>query len=247
MRITRINIEQYGPWQDLDLTIAPIGMTVLYGPNESGKSALRDFLRGIVFGFSQLVPQQPAAGSRHHVPPPPRRGFLEVVHESRCLEIHRAAQQHGPGLVRLVDHQQSEAPEADKQLLATLRGDIDGTLFDQVFSLDFHDLGFAARLDHDQLADHLFGLSLGPDGQALQSLLVTLDDPRSDLADVSTWTPQLAELQDQHARLTRDLARQAEQRPDYLGQQVDRNELQQQVESLQQQLYDAHDNYQVSA
>ena len=51
MKITEIEIEQFGPWNELSLPIAGEGLTVVSGANESGKSALRRFIRGVLFGL----------------------------------------------------------------------------------------------------------------------------------------------------------------------------------------------------
>ena len=52
MKITGLEIEQFGPWSELSLPIAHEGLTVISGANESGKSALRRFIRGVLFGFA---------------------------------------------------------------------------------------------------------------------------------------------------------------------------------------------------
>ena len=95
MKITGLEIEQFGPWNELSLPIAQEGLTVISGANESGKSALRRFIRGVLFGF--------AAEEAHGFEPWSRRrpniGALRVRHRGRLLEIRRAAHDGGQGSV----------------------------------------------------------------------------------------------------------------------------------------------------
>src|SRR5690606_16245400 len=51
MKITDIQIEQFGIWNDLQLPLAQAGLSSIYGPNEAGKSTLMRFVRGVLFGF----------------------------------------------------------------------------------------------------------------------------------------------------------------------------------------------------
>ena len=51
MRITRIGLIQYGTFTDRTIDIGP-GLTVIVGPNESGKSTLRDAVADILWGIA---------------------------------------------------------------------------------------------------------------------------------------------------------------------------------------------------
>ncbi len=93
MKLTGIEIEQFGPWSQLSLPLAPDGLTVISGSNDSGKSALRGFVRGVLFGYRA----EPDLDSRS------RRlsssGSLRVRHHGRMWEIRRAAHDGGTGVV----------------------------------------------------------------------------------------------------------------------------------------------------
>ena len=52
MRISEISIEQFGAWRNLQLPLPSDGLNVLYGPNETGKSTLMRFVRGILYGYT---------------------------------------------------------------------------------------------------------------------------------------------------------------------------------------------------
>src|SRR5690349_22536093 len=51
MKIRQLQIERFGAWQNTTVALAPGGLTVLYGPNETGKSTLVRFIRGVLYGF----------------------------------------------------------------------------------------------------------------------------------------------------------------------------------------------------
>ena len=54
MRIKDIQVDGFGVWNNLKLEELPPGVTVLYGPNEAGKTTLMQFVRTVLYGFSPL-------------------------------------------------------------------------------------------------------------------------------------------------------------------------------------------------
>ena len=187
MKITEIEIEQFGPWNQLSLPIAGEGLTVVSGGNESGKSALRRFIRGVLFGFQ-------AEDSRRR----PNVGALQIRHRGRLFEIRRAAHDGGGGLVTsrwltpanaprshgnsLIEHCDFEIEdEAEEETLfepdaATLPltdalsdvvGGLSEKLFDQIFSLGLSQLHELSHLADDDVAKAIHGETLGPFAQTL--------------------------------------------------------------------------------
>lgn len=60
MRLERMNIQGFGAVRDKSLTIeAPV--TVLYGPNEAGKSTVLYFIRAMLYGFPAKAHRRSAA------------------------------------------------------------------------------------------------------------------------------------------------------------------------------------------
>lgn len=187
MKITEIEIEQFGPWNQLSLPIAGEGLTVVSGGNESGKSALRRFIRGVLFGFQ-------AEDSRRR----PNVGALQIRHRGRLFEIRRAAHDGRGGLVTsrwltpanaprshgnsLIEHCDFEIEdEAEEETLfepdaATLPltdalsdvvGGLSEKLFDQIFSLGLSQLHELSHLADDDVAKAIHGETLGPFAQTL--------------------------------------------------------------------------------
>ncbi len=220
MKITGLEIEQFGPWSELSLPIAQDGLTVISGANESGKSALRRFIRGVLFGF--------AAEEAHGVEPWSRRrpsiGALRVRHRGRLLEIRRATHDGGQGSVSsrwlapanapaahgnsLIEHcdweieddveSTSSLEEAPTTLpltdaLSDLLGDLPEKLFDQIYSLGLRELHELSNLADDQVARAIHGETLGPFGQTLLGARDEMSDDAARLWDTARQNalPQL--------------------------------------------------------
>lgn len=94
MKITGIEIEHFGPWDQLSLPLASDGLTVISGANESGKSALRRFIRSVLFGFASEDTTSEFRTRRR-----PHAGSLRVKHHGRAFEIRRAAHDGSSGFV----------------------------------------------------------------------------------------------------------------------------------------------------
>src|SRR5262245_29954880 len=87
MRISEIQIDRFGAWHDLTLSMGDSPASVLYGPNEAGKSTLLQFLRGVLYGFSpRLTDADPDV-----LPCGPRAGSLLIENGSGRHRVHRAA------------------------------------------------------------------------------------------------------------------------------------------------------------
>lgn len=203
MKITEIEIEQFGPWNELSLPIAGEGLTVVSGANESGKSALRRFIRGVLFGFQ-------AEETRRR----PNVGSLQIRHRGRLFEIRRAAHDGGRGFVTsrwlapaqtptshgnsLIEHCDFEIedeteyeipPESETatlpltDTLSDVLGELSEKLFDQVFSLGLRELHELSHLTDDDVARAIHGETLGPFGQTLLAALDDMSDNSARLWD----------------------------------------------------------------
>jgi uncharacterized protein YhaN len=51
MRIRVIEVDRFGPLQNVRRELPPAGLITLFGPNETGKSSLLAMLRGVLYGF----------------------------------------------------------------------------------------------------------------------------------------------------------------------------------------------------
>lgn len=51
MKITSLDIDRFGIWNELHIAKLSEGLNVFYGPNEAGKTTLMQFVRAILYGF----------------------------------------------------------------------------------------------------------------------------------------------------------------------------------------------------
>src|SRR5262249_17400652 len=87
MNLAAIQMDSYGPWRNVTLPVRPRGLSVFYGPNEAGKTALRAFLRGVLYGF----PRGEEPNRNGALDSPRAGGALTIEDASGSRRIHRAA------------------------------------------------------------------------------------------------------------------------------------------------------------
>jgi uncharacterized protein YhaN len=180
MKITDIQIGRFGVWRDLSLPLTRSGLSVFYGPNEAGKTTLLRFVRGVLYGFGPQRERRADGQHRPHFLTPGCDGLLRVDHRQRLCDIRRATDPHHGhcGLLSVtgLDH---DGP-AD-ELLAELLSGVGKEVFDSVFAVGLHELQELATLEGDEVAQHVYGLSLGLDGQRLLAAAAAIDEERDQL------------------------------------------------------------------
>lgn len=160
MKINEIRIRRFGVWQDVTLPVHHHGLNVVYGPNEAGKSTLLRFIRGMMYGFQPDISRQYGNSER-----PPAGGTLHLEHEGQWLELNRSAME---GAAR--GRMQLRGPEGEANRETSFRQllkQVDETLFENIFAVGLTELQELATLQSDEVAQHVYGLSLGPEGQRL--------------------------------------------------------------------------------
>ena len=242
MKLTGIEIEHFGPWNQLSLPLASDSLTVISGSNESGKSTLRRFIRGVLFGFKA----DDSAGFETWKKRTPSVGSLRLRHRGRLIEIRRAAHDGGSGFVStrwlkptnapanshsLIEHCDWETDDVTDSetshevesttlpitdALNEVVGDLPEKLFDQVFSLGLRELHELTALADDDVANAVHGETLGPYGQTLLGARQELDHTTSHIWD-STRQEALPKLLDRYEHLTEQIESQARRVERYSG------------------------------
>lgn len=163
MKLLGIDIERYGRWERFSQQFHPSGVTVVYGPNEAGKTTLLKFIRGVLFGF----PPDERPENRQRSKRIPQGGSLTVEHQGQAYQVHRSGYPNEPGLmsIRGVDAGTRTARLLEEMVSAT-----DGKLFETVFAVGLPELQQFATLHDDEVARHLYGMTLGPQGALLMDL-----------------------------------------------------------------------------
>jgi uncharacterized protein YhaN len=174
MKIDGWHIDGYGVHADRSDRDLPGGLTVVQGPNESGKSTLADFLVGMLFGFT------PVNRPDHHAPlrGGTYGGRLFVTDASgRPITISRGARQSS---LRLTDAD-GELPTAE---LAQLLGGATKDLYLSIFAVHVEEVAELRALTDDQVRDRVFSAGVLGAGRTAQQALSQLAEQRDIL-----WKP----------------------------------------------------------
>lgn len=153
MRVERLALHAYGHYQDttLDLSAPEHGVTVLYGPNEAGKSTARRALVAALFGFDR----GDTPDAHRHGPYGLRLGATLRASDG----TERAIVRHGVSGLEGADG----APLADAEL-DRFRGGITKLTYQRLFAIDHEELrrGSESLLEADgEIGRLVFGASLG--------------------------------------------------------------------------------------
>lgn len=187
MKIQELQIDRFGVWRGLNLPLTSSNVTVFYGPNEAGKSTLMRFIRGVLYGFQPQDERTPG-------PNPQRvacRGLLRVQHQGDEFEILRESAAGTRGRVRINGDEDATRSEAE---LARVLGGAGEGLFENVFAIGLEELQELATLDGADVARHVYGLSLGLEGERVLMMQRALEQDRLRLLGEDRHSGVIAEL-----------------------------------------------------
>ena len=208
MRITGIEIERFGVWQDFKQPLHRSGLTVFYGPNEAGKTTLLRFIRGVLYGFPTDDVPNPKKRNRRE----PQSGLLRVEHRGRPYEIRRTAYGDDAGLLSV---EGIAAGESTAAFMDDLLSSTDEKLFESVFAVGLPELQQFATLTADQVSDHLYGMTLGPQGRLLMELPGRIEREFQRLVKSEEPKAALPSLLKRQEELSRQLSGTVRQRDRY--------------------------------
>ena len=163
MRITGIEIDRFGVWQNYKQPLNRNGLTVFYGPNEAGKTTLLRFIRGVLYGYP---PDEQLLGKKKKTRES-QSGLLRVEHQDHEYEIRRTGYGEDSGILSVNG---VPAGESTTVFMEELLASTDEKLFESVFAVGLPELQQFATLTADQVGDHLYGMTLGPQGRVLMEL-----------------------------------------------------------------------------
>lgn len=145
MKILKINVYGFGKWQDQQFDLAS-GLTVFSGPNEAGKSTLRQFILSVLFGFrtkrgaDRYLRYEPKNGSKYG-------GELLIEAQGQQFLITRVKGKSGGKLTVTNVKTQAVLPN---ETLENLLGPVDETLFNEMFSFSQTELAEVRQLNRDE-------------------------------------------------------------------------------------------------
>lgn len=178
MFIKLLNIDHFGTWEDSKFEEFTNSTTVIYGPNESGKTTLMEFVRGIFFGWSTSDRMKYLDSRRKG----PQGGEITLVDQageewliSRHSEYGNDEQWHEYAKITKNGHH-IDADIAWEQLL----WHVNDAIFENVFTIGLRELEELAALDQTDAAEFLYDLSAGIERLSLSNAAVQVCD-ESDL------------------------------------------------------------------
>lgn len=165
MRIREIRVEGFGGLQNRTVELhGP--MTVLYGPNEAGKSTLLHLIRAVLFGFpsrqSGLERFEPAKGGVHG-----GSLVLELEPGSQVRVFRRSADAAAAGgrgripSAGLVTVTLPDGREGGEELLRELLGGVTAEQFRNLFAFTLTELQTLQTLTSEELGGFLHSAGLG--------------------------------------------------------------------------------------
>src|SRR6056297_1506797 len=183
VKIKDIHIDGFGVWTDLAVDSLPDGMTLFYGPNEAGKTTLMQFIRACLYGFTPERRQR-------YLPPVfggTPGGGLRVTGPGGGYQIRRRvhgtqaenAEQSVMGQLTVTG---SDGLSQGQHRLSMLLGQIDESIFTNVFAIGLRELQELSTLDDTAAADELYKLSSGLDRVSLVDVIRQLKAARGHVA-----------------------------------------------------------------
>lgn len=196
MRMTDIQVERFGVWRDLHLPLPQAGLNILYGPNEAGKSTLMRFVRAMLYGFptGRPIPGQSQINAG--------RGSMDVEHEGRKYRIQRDYNPNSRGDLSVIS---LDARPAASNLVELILNGVEEPIFEKVFAVGLREIQELSTLQDGEVADRIYGLTLGPDGQKLINSAERFRSHRAELLDPETQTGRLTELFERYDKVTAEL------------------------------------------
>ncbi|MBU6237983.1 MAG: AAA family ATPase [Planctomycetes bacterium] len=190
MRIRDIQIDGFGVWSGLAVDSMPDGMTVFYGPNEAGKTTLMNFLRTMFYGFTSERRQRylpPVHGGKPG-------GAIRVTGPGGGYEIARRATLNDPTVAGQLTVTSSDGITQGQHRLTSLLGNVDESIFTNVFAIGLRELQELSTLDDTAAADELYKLSSGLDRVSLVDVIRQLRASRAQLAAANDDHAQMPNL-----------------------------------------------------
>ena len=214
MIIERIDIDRFGALADVTIDGLNAGVEVLHGTNETGKTSLLEFVRGVFFGFGSLFrrgvldPNRPCGGrlvARAGVDS--RRITVERRHEGPHLERLTAASYATEDNLPLADSLtvlDADDSAATALFLRDFIGVIDERTFTAVMAFGLDELHELRTLDADGCGSRLYELASGLDRSKVALVLANL---RSAVQRLDAGDPEVSPLAALRQRRSAALAR----------------------------------------
>ncbi|GIW92225.1 MAG: hypothetical protein KatS3mg110_0266 [Pirellulaceae bacterium] len=232
MKITRLHVDGFGIWTDLLLDGLSGGVTVIYGPNEAGKTTLMQFVRSVLYGFT--------AERRRRYLPPVHGGAGGTL----CVQtlggdyrlIRRPPPADNPGDSGPVQLLGTDGEARGDLAVGQLLGHVDEKIFSQVFAIGLIELQELATLQETEAADELYKLSSGVDRVSLVDVIRDIERRSRRWLAPDQLSGTLHQWRTERERLLIDAESAGQATRNYLEAAARQGELKRKTDLLQQQL-----------
>jgi len=209
VKLIDIDVDGFGVWSGLKVRELS-DISVLYGPNEAGKTTLLEFIRSILYGFT------PDRRARYFPPLGGGRpgGAIHVLVDHEASTVSR----HADGDEDLLEVSAAdEDPRLDPHLARALVGEIDEQTFKHVFAFGLREIQELGALTDTKAGQLLYELSLGIDRVSLLEVVREIAASRNRLLASDQRPSLIVQLVGQREQLRGEIAELAELTPRYLA------------------------------
>ena len=221
MYISGLHIDGFGIYHDQGVQDLPLGLVLLVGDNESGKTTLMEFLRTQLFGFPRRDKKrndyEPLRGGNHG-------GRLAVImQDGRQLTLARSGR--APATLTPADGATIQAEPA-----LSLFGGLDRDTFKHVFAVGLDELQGLGVLSQDGVRGRLFAAGAGLGSASVPEVMKALDKELANLL-AQRGRKQINLLMQQLRQLETEITALQGQAADYAAGQQQREHLEAHVEA----------------
>jgi uncharacterized protein YhaN len=200
VNITALEIDGYGAWSGLKVPRLGEQLSVLYGPNEAGKTTLLCFVRSMLYGFSP---------ERRGYLPPLRGGrpggWIELAGPAGRFQVARHDDAGGqPGSEELT-LTAADGTRQGEHMLKVLLSNIDEQIFSNIFAVGLREMQELGTLSDGEAAEFLYNLSAGVDRVSLVDVLRELESSRNRLLDRGGGPCQVAQLLAEREKIRQEI------------------------------------------
>ena len=232
MKITDLHIDGFGIWSGLSVDELSDKVTVIYGPNEAGKTTLLQYLRSILYGFT--------AQRRDRYTPSVRGGMvggsIYVKSSQGNLEIQRHLRPEINNRLGEPALTAEDGTVAGQKLLDEVLAGIDESLYSNVFAVGLREIQYLGTLNDTSAAEQLYNLTAGLDRVSLANTIGELAAARAQILATDDAPSEIAELFDQHEKLHDEIEELLSQSRSWLNLSSKQDQVEDQVQVLETQV-----------
>ncbi len=171
MRLRRLHIDGFGNLRDVTITLSD-GLNLIIGPNEAGKSTVRDFVRALFYGFASRRGDENRRERREPMGGGPYGGWADIIAPGG-EEIRMERRQHAQRTSGALAIRRGNGEEAGEEFLEEILGGVTRDYFSRVHAFGLNELANKDKLE--SVEDSLFGASSRQDPARLKQTRDDLD------------------------------------------------------------------------